>query len=660
MPPRIEQSYPRSLDVLDADVSRDTKAYYRSLYPQGLDLTPGSEMHDRLRDIVISRATESERFMQGNHKTWRYIDEMLNVYIEPDEEQRLKSSNDPNRPVNVVIPETYATRETIITYMMAAFGTSELFRYTGQGPEDTYGAIMLERLVDVQMKRSKALLAMHTHWNDGFTYGFGVNAIAWRVKTGKRSVVYPTGITDPFSGFIPTGLERVSEPTTLFEGSELRAIDPYCYLPDPTVPIPCVQDGEYVGWKSVESYVGLRRLEAEIGSIFFNVEYLKNIKNGRSSIYKAKPEGRDKKVNADEERYGGVNKHDLLWMYIDLIPADNDMGGSREPEKWLICLAADQVVIAAGPTNLDHGMFPVAVCAPDHSGHELVPISRLEIMSGGQKIMNFYYNSHITNVLKAINNLLVVDPKIINMPDVRSNSPGKVIRTRPAVWGRGVKDGIEQLQVHDVTQNHITNMMVSRDVFRNATGAVDSLQGLQRTGGERVTGTEFTQTRMSALSRLQNAARIISMQSMYDTALMCAYHTQQFLSIPTYAKIAGRYEQTLRQEYGIMDPSVLVDPFQLNIAFDVEISDGSVLGGEYADQWIQLMQVIQSNPELMQTMDSTRVFLHVARLLKAQNAYDFVRKQPLYQPMVLPDQQIEQQTQAGNIVPMGGGQQSVA
>lgn len=60
MPPGYDQADLRKRTAL-ADV------HYEYPYPYGLDLKPGSELHDKLRDAVCRRLAESHSKMQDRH-----------------------------------------------------------------------------------------------------------------------------------------------------------------------------------------------------------------------------------------------------------------------------------------------------------------------------------------------------------------------------------------------------------------------------------------------------------------------------------------------------------------------------------------------------------------------------------------------------------------
>lgn len=67
----------------------------------------------------------------------------------------------------------------------------------------------------------------------------------------------------------------------------------------------------------------------------------------------------------------------------------------------------------------------------------------------------------------------------------------------------------------------------------------------------------------------------------------------------------------------------------------------------------QFLQLAASQPELMQKLDITRIYLHAARLYGFTNVQDFLRKGPV-QTSVQPTDQVANAAQAGNAVPVGG------
>ncbi len=631
---------------------------YKALYPSGVDLRPGSKMHSMLRDELMQKAQESSNFMRQKHPTWKVIDETLSVYIEKDDHELLMQKKDIRRPVSIVVPESYAQLDVMTTYMLSSFGGDVIWKLDGFGPEDTLGSILLEKLLETQSRSQDMILPLYYNWTDAYKYGFGVVALAWIVKKGKTVQAIPTGYNDPYTGtYVNTGSSKEIVEGIKYEGNSLVSIDPYKFLPDPNVPVYDIQNMEHVGWKDTVTFMSLLRAESDPDSILFNVGYLSKAENRRSSIYADVTSGRDPEIATEGEHVNWSNNApvDRIWYYWDLIPSMYGLSDRDTPEKWVFCLANDEVIIAAAPMDAVHEGFPVHACAPNAQGHEYLPTSAMEIASGAQKAMNFWYNSRIANVIQGLFHQLVVNPKVVNMPDVLSGNG--VIRTRPPAWNRGIQEGIMQLQVHDVTQGHMGDLATTREIMRNTTGAVDSLQGIQRDGGERVTAAEFNTTSGNAVSRLQKGARIISTQQMIPLGRMMAEQTQQYMSEDTYVKTIGRWEQTLKAEYGF-DGTIPVSPFDIQVGFDLSIHDGSTDGGEQAGNWMQLYQMVLQNPEAVQTIDTTRTFLHIARLLGEDDAQKFLRSPAsMLQAQIRPDGQVQEDS---NLIPMEQARQELA
>ncbi|GAG00485.1 unnamed protein product, partial [marine sediment metagenome] len=254
------------------------------------------------------------------------------------------------------------------------------------------------------------------------------------------------------------------------------------------------------------------------------------------------------------------------------------------------------------------------------------PVSRLEMLGGPQGLVDWLLNMHVKNVRKAINDMFVVDPYLVNVADMKSPDAGKLIRLRRPAWGKSLtKEAVTQLQVQDVTRQNIGDIGFISQLMHRVGGADDPMGGQLRTGGpERLTGREFQGTRQSGMLRYERVARVAGMMAMQDIGYMFASHNQQLLSQETYARAVGRWPQVLMDEYGVgPQDRIPVSPFDLLIDFDVLVKDGSIPGGSYNDAWTQLFQVIAAQPLLLMKFDIVRIFKHIARSLGAKNVEDF-------------------------------------
>jgi hypothetical protein len=637
-----------------------TQADHQYTYPKGLNLRPGSELHNKLVNEIYKRALESSNEMSKRYNSWNKVDKTLTAYVRLDDDEKNIREVDDRKPLSIVVPYSYATMETILTYFVMAFFEDPIFRYEGSAPEDIIGAILMENVIAQHVQNFKVALNLHTMFRDGLSYGIGVVTPTWDKKWGWKAVVQDSGYWSIlFNMFKSSGRIRGREEALLYEGNRLKNIDPYLYLPDPNVPIHDVQQGEFVGWIDPTNYMKLLELERNDSDIF-NIKYLKelNAGSGKSQFNKSKTDsGRGTRYGSGEANASSTRQIDVIWLYWTLIPSEFGLGKADYPEKWLFGLAADKVVVCAKPLSLNHNMYPVAVCAPDFDGYSPTPVSRLELMYGMQTALDWLFNSHVANVRKAINDMLIVDPSLVNMADLADPKPGKLIRMRRAAWGRGVEKAVAQLTVNDVTKTHIADASHIIEYMQRTSAATDSLSGMIRQSGERVTAEESRGTRTSALSRLTKAAKLASIQAMQDIGYMFAVHTQQLLSKETYIKVTGRWQEVLMKEYNLQpgDNRVKVSPLDLIVDYDLIIKDGSVQGGEYADSWVEMFRILVSQPTLFSSFDMVRIFKHIARLMGAKDVNDFALNAGPVPPVsttVSSQQSIDQGVQAGNVVPI--------
>ena len=149
-----------------------------------------------------------------------------------------------------------------------------MFRFSPGGPEDKVGTLLLERLVELQVLRSKMALNLHTMWRSAKTYSFGAVSVVYKDKLLKRS---RPGID---SELADVGIGSENKVERAFGHGALVNIDAYAYLPDPNVPLENVQDGEFVGWRDRTNYVSMRREEIDNENVF-NVRYLMHMDDCR-------------------------------------------------------------------------------------------------------------------------------------------------------------------------------------------------------------------------------------------------------------------------------------------------------------------------------------------------------------------------------------------
>jgi len=637
-------------DSATVDISRETYDYK---YPENLDLKPDSKFHQALRNKIWSRARESRQEMSKRFPAWREIDRKMTTYIPLKDKEEQLQKKDTSKPVSIVFPYSYSMLEALLTYLSMAFFQDPMFQYEGVEDDDTIGAMLMELVIRLHCIKTKVPLALHTVLRDSLCYGVGIGIPGWVKRHGKKPIRSEI-ITQSELGESRTKSVDFID-SLVFEGNDLSNIDPYMWLPDPSVASDKVQDGEFIGWVDRDNLMNMLSEENSPGSTSFNVRYLHGAKDKRSTLSLDQSERQTKFGGTSDARTGLIsssNAVDNINMYVNLIPKEWQLGTGEYPEKWFFRLSADNIVTQCERADHYHGMYPAAVASPEFDGYSITPIGRMEVLYGLQHTLDFLFNSHVSNVRKAINDMLVVDPYLVNINDLKDPEPGKLIRLRRPAWGRGVDKVVQQLGVTDITRANIADSAYITQWMDRISGADQSMQGsLRQTGPERLTRSEFQGTRGSAISRLQRIAMLVGIQFMQDVGEMFAVHTQENMEEDTFVRIVGRHRDQLMQIYG--KQQIPVSPYDLSVNYDLITRDGSIPGGNFSEAWVQIFQIIGTTPELMQQFDVTRIFMYIAGQLGAKNVEDFRRNVGNVQPQVMPDEEVERQAQAGNLVPTG-------
>ena len=91
----------------------------------------------------------------------------------------------------------------------------------------------------------------------------------------------------------------------LFEGNTLENIDPYLYLPDPSVASHEVQKGEYSGWIQRGNLMNLLA-EEQSDEDMFNVRYLRSVMNKNGSQFAGDSSHRTEKTGVVRDPYNNT------------------------------------------------------------------------------------------------------------------------------------------------------------------------------------------------------------------------------------------------------------------------------------------------------------------------------------------------------------------
>lgn len=653
-------------DSLREDLEKQNYGYD---YPKKLDLHPKSKLHKFIVQQVNERAKMARTLTDTVKSEWRQIDHVSTAYV-PLNDKELKQA-DSRRPIGVVVPMMFAHEQVYCTYMDAVHSTP-YHRYSGRGSARAKAsAALMERVIGTQNVWFKEGLALSTQHRDSFRYGLGIVSPTWSKHKARKAIAEPvTALLEEALRELKLGAKRGDvirylREQVVFEGNKLINIDPYQALLDPNTPINDIQHAEFFGYMQSGHIMDLLKREIDPEERRFNGKYLRHVVETGSgaSQYWLDESGRKEKTGTESNArnmntYSGAFHETHL--HLDLIPSEWKIGDEDYPVRWCFVVAADCIVISAYELDYDHGMYPVAVSAPNTTGYDVIPVGYASIAYGTDWMANWMIRSHFDNVAKSLNDMFVIDGSRIEEEDMLNPEPGKLIRLKQSAYGsQNIDSFIKQLNVTDVTRTHVNDANLFIEYSKQALGTVDALSGDFSGMPERPGAQGIQQARNGAFSRFRRIAQIIGMQSMRDIAWQEAYNTIQFMDQEVAVSILGKYASDIRKEFGVEESGTeySVSPFDLEPNFEVMPHDGSLpdmnSDTQAMGQAMQMLMQVEGVPQtIMQGLDIIPMYLQFMRKSGFEDVHEFIRETGGVQASVMPDEQVAQQVQQGNMVPM--------
>jgi len=601
-------------------------------------LTPGSILHDKVLNYLMDRLEMSERKMNQFYPRWRVNERNVQAYVDLEEYEAILDADNkdgkPRKAVSMVFPYSFATIMTIVTYLMHTFAGRKPMFQLGSYRGDAAGAARnMELILQYNADHSRLIRHLYQFLLDGEIYGLGVLRTEWADKKARRTV-WKNG-------------QKFREERTVYQGNLAASVDPFMFFPDPRVPMVEVnRKGEFVFWRTFEGRHSLKRMEAS-GALRYVDAAPEQLRNRGNSMGGLNSGNSDRDILSEGDATPGMLRDEVRSgrsFYqtdqgsIEIIPAELGLSDSRVPEKWIFTVLNKGQIVQAEPLSHDHEMHPVAVQEPYSLGYGFGNAGILDYTRPLQDTLSWFIDSHMHNVKAAMNNMFIVDPSRVEMQDLKNPDPGKIIRLKRSSYGQDVRSAITQLNVTDVTKNHINDMQMMVRLADSMTAINDNLRGLQTDGG-RKTATEVRTSGEAAASRLASHARLTSAQGVSDLTEQWTLNTQQFLDQEFEFQITG--------PEGQQDP-IHLSPEMLTGDFYFPVHDGTLPLDRVAllDVWKEIFVAVQGDEELRQKYKLPKIFDFMAELGGAQNMESF--KADLQS-----DASVQNGVNAGNLVPPG-------
>lgn len=591
-------------------------------------LQSNKDLHTAVLKKLTDRLLMSERSMSNFYTRWQASEKRVQAYINlPETEKALKQANSEGKipaVTAITVPYSFATIWTVVTYLVHTFtGRKPLFQVgTYQKGTEAEKSRYMETLLQYNADHTRLVKQLFQFFFDGEVYGVGVLRTLWKSEKAKRTV-WRNGSPTGLLGSLAPGRMRVREEKVIYEGNEVCSVDPFMFFPDPRVPMAEVNKrGEFVGWRSFESKNQLLLDEAD--GILKGVRSARTMLpvNGSDSFLQNQSQ-RGLIANGENSeqsilRTRGEKAEDFYQvdqMSVLLVPKDWGLGEGDVPEKWLFTILNKDRIVQAEPLDMDHGRHPITVIEPYTFGYGFGQPGLADMIGPLQDTISWFINSHIFNVRAFLNNMMVVDPSMIEMQDLTNPNPGKLIRLKRAAYGQDVRAAVQQLQVGDITRGHINDVQTFMRLADALASVNDNLKGIQDSGG-RKTATEVRTAGEAGASRLAAHARLISAQGMVDLAEQMAVNLQQFLTMEFYLQVLG--QEALQAPVPIGPESIAGD-------FYYPIHDGTLPLDRVAllDVWKEIFMGVAQDPQLRQEYNVPKIFEYIADLGGAKNLGTF-------------------------------------
>lgn len=490
-------------------------------------------LEDTKQLIKMSRDKMGQYYDSWDHAHETY----KNDRNEDVEDRKAKERGEPKK---MVVPTTKAQIDTFVAFCLALYNQNERFFPIEEFTAADHAAA---RAAEAVLERDLQYNGWYTKcWQfilDTAKFGLGVGKVCWLNKTRRMKVMKETPAPS-FMGFTlgsPT-VEEVEEDVVEYQGNEILNISPYRFFPDTRLPLSRFQEGEFVGSEDTYSYVSLKQMEKD-GTVVgidhlrpMTKEALRNRKGSRFHDLDIQPDA--------EFRGAGQSKGTYILTEVQrtLIPSEYKIDGvplgpETWPVKYLIQYVNDDRIVRMERLEYAHNEYTYFIAQLSPDLHETINEGLAGNIDQLQSVISWFINSRITSVRKIIDNRMIVDPAGVQLQDIVERKP--IIRMRPDASRQGVDKFLKQLDVQDVTSNHLADVKFLQEMIQHTTGINDAALGQFYTG--RRSATEARNVNTGSYQRLKMVAQLIHISGIQKMGKQMLSNLREGLDAETFVKI---------------------------------------------------------------------------------------------------------------------------
>jgi hypothetical protein len=597
-----------------------------------------SDRHKKWITMLDQRLKLAERAQTHKHAAWRRAEDRILTYVpetEADGARREARENDGQQSYTTMqLPYSFALLMAAHTYWTSVFFARDpVHQFAGLHGEAENQVQAVESLMAYQVEQGDMLGPYYIWLYDAGKYGAGILGHYWADEF--------VHVSDLVEG--EEGSEPVIETRSIrsYSGNRVYNVSPYDFYPDPRVTAGNFQKGEFCAVRRRVSWSQIKARERQ--GYYTNIERLtpSHAVQERPQDEASSQLERPEHFVMDETGEKRPAVVDLYEVYVEIIPSEWGIANINLPQKWVFTLTRDKtLVIGAQPFSALSGRFPFDVMEPEVEAYGSWNRGIPEMIEPIQNTMDWLLNSHFYNVRAVLNNLFLADPTKIVMKDLRSTQAGGVIRLKPEAYGSDIRSFFQQVPMADVTQSHVNDLTTMLQIGERMTGINDQILGVLA-GGGRKTATEIRTSTGFGVNRLKTTTEYMSATSFAPHARSLLQNSQQYYDGEMKLRIVGDMANQAGPMFMDVTPELIAGNYGL-----VPV-DGTLPVDRFAQAtlWKDMFATIQRMPQIMQQYDLGKIFAWVGSLAGLKNINQF-------KIQVVPDDQLQRQADAGNIVPM--------
>ncbi len=572
--------------------------------------------HAKMLEHCKSLVNMSRDEMSKNYDRWEELELVYRGERHKDEEDRKACKQ--GAPSKIVVPLTYAQIQTFVAFGMGLLlQRKTIFELEGTGEEDHKSARIGEALLEQNLEHNQFVVILYQFLLDIARFGIGVYKHSWVKETERvwvKKETQPTFLEQPlavlgrmFGGQAPEPIVT-EEPVdrTSYVGNRIVSISPYNIYPDTRLPLFRFQEGEFCASDEEMTRTQLKRGQAD--GIYAGIEHIEDYKAEAWTSKRRSKRFRSVRTNENPtstSKKSATSTVVVTSVQVEIIPSEllledgTPLGASDRPEKWLVEYANDNRVIRCEPMGYAHNRFTYTIgqFSPDQLGTVNETIA--DMVSHLQAVIDWFINSHITNVRKHISNRLVVDPAAVVFEDIRDHKP--VIRLKPSAANAGVDRYIKQLDMTDITRGHLGDVQALMSFVTMTTAITDNIMGQYHTG--RRSAREASNTASASGARLRNIIKLIYDASIKPSGRDMLSNLRDGLDEEVFVTVMGDFlpDWEAYKHFKLPDGSTKLGVSRAHIAgkFDFKVFEGILPSDKHmqAETIEQTLLSLLKNPQ---------------------------------------------------------------